>query len=203
VGILDGTCVSDLFPWVMEMLGEAYPTVDLKLHYHSFNGLAAGLYDGSLDLVLTLLFDIRNRDNLKFRVIEKSKDHIVVHRNHPLAEKDFVHLSDLKNETFIIVAMSDSERSANLILEGCRSQGFFPKSSFAVDPDQYALGSGGCGRHDVRLQKHAAQISGYQVPRCRPGQRSQPDRRLAPEQHQPDHPDFCRHADCVGRKTLP
>lgn len=131
IGILDGTSVSDLFPWVMDVLGEAFPTVDLKLHYHSFNALAAGLYDGSLDLALTLLFDVKNRDNLKFRVIEKSKDHIVVHRDHPLAAKDYVHLSDLKNETFIMVAMSDSERSATLILDGCQKQGFLPKVKFS------------------------------------------------------------------------
>ena len=131
VGILDGTQVDDLLPPVMALFARQYPYVEISLEYHSFNTLASLLYDGGLDLAITLFFDIRDRFNLNFRVLERGRDHIALLRSHPLAARDFVHLSDLRDETFIIVAYNDSAISPKLILEACQAQGFTPKVRFS------------------------------------------------------------------------
>ena len=131
VGILDGTQVDDLLPPVMHLFARQYPYVEISLEYHSFNALASLLYDGGLDLAITLFFDIRDRFNLNFQVLEKGRDHIALLRSHPLAARDFVHLSDLRDETFIIVAYNDSAVSPKLILEACQAQGFTPKVRFS------------------------------------------------------------------------
>lgn len=131
VGILDGTQVDDLLPPVMDLFARQYPYVEISLEYHSFNALASLLYDGGLDLAITLFFDIRDRFNLNFQVLEKGRDHIALLRSHPLAARDFVHLSDLRDETFIIVAYNDSAVSPKLILEACQAQGFTPKVRFS------------------------------------------------------------------------
>ena len=131
VGILDGTQVDDLLPPVMDLFARQYPYVEISLEYHSFNALASLLYDGGLDLAITLYFDIQDRFNLNFQVLEKGRDHIALLRSHPLAARDFVHLSDLRDETFIIVAYNDSAISPKLILEACQAQGFTPKVRFS------------------------------------------------------------------------
>ena len=131
VGILDGTQVDDLLPPVMAFFARTYPYVEISLEYHSFNALASLLYDGGLDLIITLYFDIQNRFNLRFQTIEKGRDHIAVLRSHPLASRNTVHLSDLKDETFIIVGYNDSAISPKLIIDACQGQGFTPKVRFS------------------------------------------------------------------------
>ena len=131
VGILDGTQVDDLLPPVITFFSKTYPYVEISLEYHSFNALAALLYDGGLDLAITLFFDIQDRFNLRFQVLEKGRDHIAVLRSHPLAARDAIHLSDLRDETLIIVAYNDSAISPKLILDACQAQGFTPKVRFS------------------------------------------------------------------------
>ena len=63
IGVLDGTQVDELLPPALEQFSRAYPYVEISLSYHSFNTLASMLYDGGLDLALTLYFDIQAREN--------------------------------------------------------------------------------------------------------------------------------------------
>lgn len=146
IGVLDGTRVDELLPPVLEAFSRAYPYVELSLSYHSFNTLASMLYDGGLDLALTLYFDVQGREKLRFRVLEEGRDHIVLLRGHPLALRESVRLWELRDETFIIVDYHDSAVSPRLILDACRGQGFTPPGSlFPFDPDQHALGTGRAG----------------------------------------------------------
>lgn len=131
IGVLDGTKVDDLLPPVMELFARNYPFVEVSLAYHSFNALASMLYDGTLDLAVTLYFDIRDRYNIRFQVLEQGRDHIALLNSHPLARRDFVHLTDLKDETFIIVAHHDSAISPKLILDACQARGFTPQVRFS------------------------------------------------------------------------
>ncbi|MDR1572016.1 MAG: LysR family transcriptional regulator [Clostridiales Family XIII bacterium] len=133
IGILDGTYVSDLMPSSMKLFTKAFPYVDITLRNHSFNSLAASLYDGRIDLALTLFFDIENRQNIAFRILEKSRDHIAVHRRNPLAARGGIRLSDIGAQTFIISSTDDSEKSAQLILDGCRAMEFLPKIKYSPD----------------------------------------------------------------------
>lgn len=126
IGILDGTRIDDLFPPVIQLFARRYPQMDISLRNYSFNGLVEGLYDGSLDLAITLLFDIKDRNNLEYRVIEKTEDHIVVPITHPLAARNRASLFDCKEDTFIIVAHEDSGVSGKLIIDACKRQGFMP-----------------------------------------------------------------------------
>ena len=131
IGVLDGTQVDDLLPPVMALFAKEYPYVEISLSYHSFNALASLLYDGGLDLAITLYFDIKDRYKLRFRVLEQGRDHIALLSSHPLAQRDSVCLADLKDETFIIVAQHDSAISPKLILDACQAQGFTPRVRYS------------------------------------------------------------------------
>ena len=131
IGVLDGTRVDDILPPVIRRFSREYPYVDLSLSYHSFNALASLLYDGGLDLIITLFFDIRDRYNLRFRVLERGRDHIALLASHPLARRERIRLADLKDETFISVGYNDSAMSPKLILAACQAQGFTPQVRFS------------------------------------------------------------------------
>lgn len=131
IGILEGAYVGDLFPSVLQHFAQYYPQVKINLRNYSFNALVEKLYSNELDLIITLLFDVKDRNKIQYEVIEPSRDHIVVHKTHRLANAKYVKLSDFKDDTIIMVSPEDSEMSPKLILDACKSSGFTPKVKFA------------------------------------------------------------------------
>ena len=131
VGILEGTYVGDLFPNVLQYFSDHYPNVDVRISNYSFGNLIDGINSSELDVIITLKFDIENLADVDFRVIQKTRDHIVVHKNHPLAKKDYVSLKELEDELFIMVSLEDSVESSRLILDAFKRCGVVPKVKFA------------------------------------------------------------------------
>lgn len=131
IGILDGARVGDLFPGTLRHFAANYPNVEINLRNYSFNGLTQRLYDNELDLIITLKFDVAYRENIDFKVIEKTRDHIVVHKNHPLASRDYVTLGDFENDIFIMVSEEDSAMSPRLIKEALSRAGVHPNIRYA------------------------------------------------------------------------
>ena len=131
IGILEGAYVGDLFPGVLRFFEANYPQAKINLGSYSFNTLIKKLYQNELDIIFTLLFDVKDREMIDYRVVEQTQDHVVVHRDHPLAKAEKVRLSDFANDTIIMVSPEDSEMSPRLILAACENAGFKPKVKFA------------------------------------------------------------------------
>ncbi len=131
MGVLEGAYLGDLFPGILNYLAEFYPQVKINLHTYSFNELIRKLYENELDIIFTLLFDLKERSMLQYQVIEKTRDYVVVHKDHRLANARYVKLSDFKDDTIIMVSTEDSEESPRLILDACKTAGFTPKVKFA------------------------------------------------------------------------
>lgn len=131
IGILEGAYVGDLFPGVLRHFAEFYPQVKINLRNYSFNSLVEKLYSNELDMIITLKFDVEGRDRIQFEVIEETRDHVVVHKDHRLANAKYVKLSDFKDDTIMMVSTEDSEMSPKLILDACKNCGFNPKVKFA------------------------------------------------------------------------
>ena len=146
IGVLEGAYLGDLFPGILNYLAEFYPQVKINLHTYSFNELIRKLYENELDIIFTLLFDLKERSMLQYQVIEKTRDYVVVHKDHRLANARYVKLSDFKDDTIIMVSTEDSEESPRLILDACTVRG-------------NALGRGGGGGLHFRRQKSAVQQS--------------------------------------------
>ncbi len=157
IGVLDGADVGDLFPGVLRYFEQFYPQVKINLRNYSFNLLIEKLYSGDLDLIITLYFDVENRENIQTKVIEHTRDYVVVHKNHPLAGEKYVKLSDFRDDTFMMVSPEDSETSPRLIMDAIKSAGFMPKIKFASSVQEEMLwveaGVGVCildGRNSMR-----------------------------------------------------
>ncbi len=131
IGVLEGAYVGDLFPGVLRHFDQYYPQVKINLRNYSFNLLIEKLYSGELDLIITLYFDVENREKIQTKIIEHTRDHVVVHKDHPLAGAKYVKLSDFRDDTFMMVSPEDSETSPRLILDAFKSCGFMPKVKFA------------------------------------------------------------------------
>jgi DNA-binding transcriptional LysR family regulator len=131
IGILDGEKVGDLFPEVLQYFEKYYTNVKINLRNYSFNSLIEGLYNNTLDIIFTLKFDVKDRERIGYRIIEKTKDHVAVHKSHRLAEAKFVKLSDFRDDIIMMVDPNDSEESPKLIMDACKREDFVPKVKFA------------------------------------------------------------------------
>ena len=131
IGILEGTYMGDLFPGILTYLSENYPNIKINLHNYSFKMLIQKLYQEELDIIFTLFFDVKDREMLEYQVIENTRDHMVVHKDHRLADAGEVQLSDFSDDTLIMVSPEDSMESPRLILDACGTAGFTPNVRYA------------------------------------------------------------------------
>lgn len=131
IGILDGHDVNALFPNLMKNCFDKYPNVQISLTRGSFHVLTDSLYNGSVDLIFTLLFDIDKKEQLSFLKVKSLLDVIVMPKAHPLASRDEISLADLADEQIFLISPEDSSEAASRYLSYCHSLGFFPKFRYA------------------------------------------------------------------------
>ena len=131
IGILDQTNVADFMPEIYHYFHEKHPNVDLWFQGGSFAFLLSELYSGHLDMIFTLQFEIQRKESIIYQYVSHSKDHIVMSKYHPLAQKEHVTLDDVKDETFVMISEEDNPESAPLIFAICKEHGFVPQVHFA------------------------------------------------------------------------
>lgn len=139
VGILDGHIVSDFLPAELSRFQEEHPNISVRARRHSFQALADGLRAGTLDLAVTLDFDLEGREELAYRRLYDSPDCLVLSADHPKAALARPRLADFKDETFISISPEDSPGGFKLLLESCRRAGFRPQCRPAPTLEDYML----------------------------------------------------------------
>lgn len=158
IGILSGMLIGDFLPFITTQFQSLYPKVNISLKTYSFKNLIHHLCLGELDVIFTLLFEIEEHSEIDYRIIEETKDYIVVNSIHRLSKENEVNIEDLKDETWIIVSKDDSIKSPNLILEKCHALGYIPKVKYVPTLREVMLmvesGAGICvldGRNALKL----------------------------------------------------
>jgi len=111
------------FPSVIGEFNHLYPQITLKLIEVGSKQVEHGVEDGSLDIGVVAL---PVKEEL-FNMFEFVKEplRLILYPDHPLANKDVVHFSELKNEHFVLFREDFTIRDR--ILERCSQNGFYPK----------------------------------------------------------------------------
>lgn len=131
IGILSGHNVHALLPDLMRACAKKYPNVQITLLSKSFSGLTDGLYDGSIDLIFTLLFDISKKEQLSFLKVKSLQDLVIMPKSYPLAAKDCVFIKDLAEENLFLISPDDSPEASHRYFLECKKRGFYPRFSYA------------------------------------------------------------------------
>lgn len=139
IGILDGHVVSDFLPKVLKSCFDKYPNIRINLSRGSFKSLTDGLYDKSLDVIITLYFDIAAKEKINFNKIKPTTDTIVMLKSHPLSNSTTVTFKDFKDDTFIFISPDDSAIAADNVINSCKSEGFYPKFKLAPNLETLML----------------------------------------------------------------
>lgn len=131
IGLLEGQRVGEKFTDAFGAFSTRYPNISIRLLRDSFSGLRRQLAEGSIDIALTLDFDIFNMPDIVYHEIETCPAFAAVAKSHPLAKLQPKTWSELKGQIFIAVDKRDCYISAAMIEEDCFKAGFRPTIKYA------------------------------------------------------------------------
>jgi len=114
---------ASFFSKLISQYKESYPSVEITLSEVGTKMIKQGVEEGSLDIGLICNLPIHGDS---FELIQLLKDPLllIVHKDHPLAGKPLLHLSELKSESFIFYRKDFS--IYDRIIEECAKNDFYP-----------------------------------------------------------------------------
>jgi DNA-binding transcriptional LysR family regulator len=127
IGCLDAMDMSTFLPRIIKKFKEKYPNVNLILERHSFKILREKLINKTLDVIFTLSFELDDSLGILSDVVHKGNGYIVIDKSNPLANRNDLTLSDIKDENFVIISRDESPKGFDGIMSLCRKHGFTPK----------------------------------------------------------------------------
>ncbi len=125
IGFL-GYTERNFLPDLIRQFRRNYPKVDLQLDQFNHGALIQALNSGELDMGFTLSFGLENIGGLEKKHILTETISIVMHCEHPLANKKIINIADLAHERFITLNREESPQGFNQTLLICANNGFFP-----------------------------------------------------------------------------
>lgn len=126
IGILEGQEVSALLLTRLNLAQALYPNLELELERNSFSNLRSGLKNGHYDLIVTLDFDVEEETEFRAVRVCPQPPAIAIHRNHPLAQKPELEMTQLKNEDFVAISPEESPVGYERLVRQCQKAGFTP-----------------------------------------------------------------------------
>ena len=127
IGCLDAMDMRTFLPRIIKKFKEKYPNVNLILERHSFKVLREKLINKTLDVIFTLSFELDDSLGILSDVVHKGNGYIVIDKSNPLANRNDLTLSDIKDENFVIISRDESPKGFDSIISLCRKNGFTPK----------------------------------------------------------------------------
>lgn len=135
------TAGSSLMPRAIAAFRASHPGVDVTLAEGEPEEIAPRLRAGEFDLVLLFEFEgVGERLGAGMRRFELLDDplHLALQKDHPLAERERVELSELREEPW--VQTSAASPCAKHVIRSCHAAGFEPTVSFESDDYQTVQG---------------------------------------------------------------
>ena len=127
IGVLEGQEFNSLFLTRLNGISSLYPDLNIELERNSFRNLRSGLEKGNYDLIVTLDFDVEGLPEVEHKVLLPQTAAIAIHCGHPMAKKEKLSLSELKEEDFVVISPEESPVGYECFLQQCGEAGFTPR----------------------------------------------------------------------------
>lgn len=129
IGVIEAQEAEHFLPPAISQLTTLYPTIDINLSRGNFKTLRNDLKEGKIDIAITFDFDLNSfkDQDILYESLYRSVGDCIISKNHPLAQKADVKISDLKDETAIVIDPDVSFGGYNDLIEFCKRHGFTPK----------------------------------------------------------------------------
>ena len=126
IGVLEGQDVNRVLSDRLKRLAAIYPQLQINLERNSYQNLRSGLRSGHYDLIITLSFDVEDEADFQTFSLYQKSPAIAMHKSHPLAGKQSLTLSDLRNEKFVVISSQESPGGYQRLMDSCSAEGFVP-----------------------------------------------------------------------------
>lgn len=127
LGFLDIYDIQGIISPVVYEFQRKYPQIQVSMERGSLGLLPQKLYEDELDMILTYGFSLYDKPDLLVENVEEFRSCIMMPRNHPLAGKEGLKLSDLKDEVFATLRPQESEEGYNYIIALMHRYGIHPR----------------------------------------------------------------------------
>lgn len=110
------------FPSIIHAFRKQYPEIELRIFEEGANKIKGKVEEGKIDIgVVMLPFQA---EGFSVTPIFTSSNIVVVHKDHPLADRKSIHLKELRNDSFIL--LDSTYMLHDQILLKCSMAGFQP-----------------------------------------------------------------------------
>ncbi len=131
LGILDGLDVDSLLADILCFFEERYPNVEITVSQMSFGALLSGLQVGDLDAVISLDVNFFNQKGLELRNLKPYRPAFAIPAGHPLAQRESLTYSDLKDMPVVIVNDEDCAAGVDFVKSQFKEQaGYIPSFQY-------------------------------------------------------------------------
>jgi len=116
--------VNHLLPTIISNFKATHPTVNFHLRQGSYAYLSKAVKSG--DINISFLGPTPSEDSdIRVDILFSERFTALVPLLHPLAEKDHIQLSELKEEDFVL--FSEGYILRKIVIDACKGAGFFPR----------------------------------------------------------------------------
>jgi len=126
IGILEFQQFGQDLKVIREVLEESLTCIEIKVISAGYRALLDGLEEGTMDVIITTDFQLRNVLGFLCRELSRLENRLVLPADHPLANREGLSLRDFKNEVFLTVADEETPWLSRLLRDSCREAGFEP-----------------------------------------------------------------------------
>lgn len=116
-----------LLPTVVAEFRKHHPNVKFRLRQGTYSSLIRNLTSGEIDLSFVSPFP-ETHELVTGELLLSEELYAVVPKQHPLAERESILLTELRHEPFVM--FSDAYSLRTIVLEACKAAGFVPRIGF-------------------------------------------------------------------------
>ncbi|WP_342431290.1 LysR family transcriptional regulator [Neobacillus sp. FSL H8-0543] len=125
IGILN-IPVRDFLPLLIRKFRQKYPRVNIRLNYHHLGRIIEKLKADELDIAFTLSPGMQNIGGIESKTLWSQPHSIILHQDHPLANRTSINIAELADEPFVMVDRQEAPPGFDLLLAACGNHGFSP-----------------------------------------------------------------------------
>ena len=135
IGFLKGQMLDDGFRAILQAFERAHPRVELRVVREDYRRLNEAVAEERLDLVELMETAVKRNPRVRCLPVNRLDTLLVMPKDHPCAGREGLHLSDFREDAFILLSESESLYSARLLRSTCLAAGFEPRLLYAPDLD--------------------------------------------------------------------
>ncbi|MGE8081891.1 LysR family transcriptional regulator [Peribacillus loiseleuriae] len=118
--------VGCFFPVLVREFRRKYPKVKINFNYDDIGKIREKLKTDELDMAFTLSIGLQNIGGLEHKKLWTEPHCIVMHEDHPLANKTSIDIGELAHESFVMLDRQEYPPAFDLMLAACANHGFSP-----------------------------------------------------------------------------